>query len=64
MNAAPAGVTGEQAHDAILVIMGQARDADDARLLLEACGLIPYRHAKPKLKAEHSSVVKYPRPGQ
>jgi hypothetical protein len=32
--------------------------------LLEACGLLPYEAAKPKLKAEHSPVITYPRPGQ
>ena len=34
--------------------------------LLEACGLVPYKPArrKQKAKAEHSSVIKYPRPGQ
>ena len=34
--------------------------------LLEACGLVPYKPAKrkQKAKAEHSPVIKYPRPGQ
>ena len=49
-------------------------DTDDRKLwlatgdgwnLLEACGLVPYKPAKrkQKAKAEHSPVIKYPRPG-
>jgi hypothetical protein len=33
-------------HDAALVICDRATDRDDARLLLEACGLARYEHGK------------------
>ena len=62
-----AGLTDEQAREAALFLAGRARDAEDARLLLEACGLVPYESGEPpkvKAKAEHSATVKYPRPGQ
>lgn len=35
-------ISQEQAHSAALTICGQAADADDARTLLEMCGLLPY----------------------
>ena len=47
------------------VIARHARDADDERLLLEACGLIPYKSGQPpKHDAAKSAVIKHNRPGQ
>jgi len=42
-----AGLTDEQAHAGALFLADHARDADDARLLLEICGLLPYEAARP-----------------
>ena len=42
-----AGLYDEQAREAALWLADQARDAEDARLLLEMCGLIPYESARP-----------------
>jgi len=39
----PVTVTGDQRQAARLAVCARARDAEDARLLLEACGLVPYR---------------------
>ena len=39
-------VTPEAQRSAALVICGQATGPDDARLLLEACGLAAYQHGK------------------
>jgi hypothetical protein len=41
------GLTDEQAHDGALFLADHAQDAEDARLLLEICGLLPYVSAKP-----------------
>lgn len=66
---APTGVSDWEAHSAALFFAGLAEGdvADgDGWDLLEACGLVPYKAAKQKqkAKAEHSDVIKYPRPGQ
>lgn len=59
------GITDEQAKDAALFLTGSAHDQDDARLLLEACGLLPYESGTPvKAKPEQGAVIKFPRPGQ
>jgi hypothetical protein len=42
-----AGLTDEQAHDGALFLTDHAQDAEDARLLLEICGLLPYEAARP-----------------
>ncbi len=65
---APAGVLDWETHSTALTFAEKARGevADgDAWDLLEACGLVPYKSAKrkQKAKAEHSAVIKYPRPG-
>jgi hypothetical protein len=41
--AAQAMVDGDVARSAALTLCDRAVDAADARLLLEACGLVPYR---------------------
>ena len=41
------GLTEEQSRAGALFLTGSARDAEDARLLLEACGLIPYESGEP-----------------
>lgn len=59
------GITDEQAQDAALFLTGSAHDEDDARLLLEACGLLPYESGTTaKAKPEQGAVIKFPRPGQ
>lgn len=42
-----AGLTDEQARDGALFLTDHARDIEDARLLLEVCGLLPYEAARP-----------------
>ena len=45
--------------------VGDARELSTTGELLEACGLVPYQSAKPpKIRAEHSPAIKYPRVGQ
>ena len=72
---APAGVLDWEAQSAAETFTDllNQEDAGDRELLLrdgwnllEACGLVPYKPAKrkQKSKAEHSAVIKYPRPGQ
>ena len=59
------GLTDEQARAGALFLTGHARDAEDARNLLEACGLLPYESGEPvKPKAEKSAVNKPLVPGQ
>ena len=75
---APAGVLDWEAQSAAetftdLLNQKAARDGTgdrevplgDGWNLLEACGLVAYKPAKrkQKAKAEHSPVIKYPRPG-
>ena len=60
-----AGLTDEQARAGALFLTGHARDAEDARNLLEACGLLPYESGEHgKAKAEKAPTIKYPVPGQ
>jgi hypothetical protein len=42
-----AGLTDEQARDGALFLADHAQDIEDARLLLEICGLPPYEAARP-----------------
>ena len=59
------GLTDEQAHETALWFAENATDVTDGWNLLEVCGLVPYESAKPpKIRGEHSSVIKYNRPGQ
>ena len=41
------GLTDEQARDGALFLADHAQDAEDARLLLEIRGLLPYEAARP-----------------
>ena len=60
-----AGLTDEQARAGALFLTGHARDAEDARMLLEACGLLPYETGEPvKSRAEKSPANKPLLPGQ
>ena len=42
-----AGLYDEQAHEGALFLADHAQDAEDARLLLEIRGLLPYEAARP-----------------
>ena len=60
-----AGLTDEDARAGALFLTDRARDVEDARLLLEACGLLPYESAKPsKSRPERSPVNQGKVPGQ
>jgi hypothetical protein len=62
---AGAGVSEQEARDAALFLTGRAHDREDARQLLEACGLLPYKPGTPvKARAEQGAVIKYPVRGQ
>jgi 3-hydroxyisobutyrate dehydrogenase-like beta-hydroxyacid dehydrogenase len=59
------GVSDEQAREAALFLTGHAKNAEDARNLLEACGLVPYESGtNGKSRPEKSPVIKYPVAGQ
>jgi hypothetical protein len=62
---ASTGVSEEDARSAALFLLGNARDAEDGRNLLEACGLMPYEPGEPaKPRAEKSPVIHRPVRGQ
>ena len=62
---AVSGLTDEQAYEGAAWLAENATDVADGWELLEECGLVPYESAKPpKVRAEHSPAIKYPRVGQ